>query len=156
MTIDVSQAVMLADVFVGGQATTKGSMESKGRGVMVDKPATYRRMALVQERLEADMKIRTLTVGPGWYPYGARVGVRMCTWMRYDAKTGDPRAWLLGDKSGDVDKQVRLVLDTFKKAGLIVDDGQVVSLEAHKRLALPGMMTGQQIQVWAIGEDAPW
>lgn len=151
---------MLADVFVSGNARTKGSMESKGRGKMVDKPATYTRMALVRERLEADLKIRQMMFA-GVYPWSGRVGVRITSYMQA-AGTGKQgwleraKAWLISKLCGDVDKQARLVLDCLTEAGVVVDDGQVVHLEGYKRLAQPGMIPGQQIQVWTIGDEVPW
>jgi len=165
--------VILCDVFVPGHAKTKGSLEHIGNGQLRDKPSSYKWRKLVAERVKSDAAKR-----PVWQevwseglsgPYVGRVGVRIISYGQPPSggPTGEwllTRAWkwLIAKAGfGDVDKFARNVLDALSceredDAHLIADDSLVVDLYSHKRLALPGMLFGQQITVWAIPEDAPW
>lgn len=97
-------------------------------------------------------------------PYAGRIGVRIVSFLQVPAQPkpalrnwlDHAMEWLVCKFSGDVDKLARNVLDALTDSGVIVDDAQVVDLFSHKRLAQPGMMPGQQIQVWAIPESASW
>lgn len=153
--------VILCDVFVPGHAKTKGSMESLGNGKMRDKPSSRVWRKLIAERVKTDAEKRGY--GTEFHSYAGRVGVRIVSYGPMPAKSSKAgRVWLIARAGfGDVDKLARNVLDALScedpdDAHLIADDSQVVDLYSHKRLAMPGMMVGQQITVWVIPEDAPW
>lgn len=156
--------VILCDVFVPGHAKTKGSMESLGNGKMRDKPSSRVWRKLIAERVkQSAAKLHGVAWDPVEpEPFTGRVGVRI---VSYGQPPSGPRSmvlWLIARAGfGDVDKLARNVLDALScedpdDAHLIADDSQVVDLYSHKRLAMPGMMVGQQITVWVIPEDAPW
>lgn len=157
--------VILCDVFVPGHAKTKGSMQPLGNGKMVDKPSSRVWRKLIAERVKSHLA----KLGEDHYllvlPYGGRVGVRIVSYAQAPKSAKGLLgvwAWLIARAGfGDVDKLARNVLDALScedpdDAHLIADDSQVVDLYSHKRLAMPGMMVGQQITVWVIPEDAPW
>jgi hypothetical protein len=153
--------VVLCDVFVPGHAKTKGSLEHIGGGQLRDKPSSYRWRKLVAERVRGDFAKRFagMAIIP---PHEGRVGVRIISYGQTRGVFERWAAWLIAKAGfGDVDKLARNVLDALSceredDAHLIADDSLVVDLYSHKRLALPGMMFGQQITVWVIPEDAPW
>lgn len=163
--MSIETLVILCDVFVPGHAKTKGSMEALGNGKMRDKPSSRVWRKLIAERVKADGIKRLIDYGP-MVPHEGRVGVRIVSYGQ--TATGQEgwlvkaMKWLIARAGfGDVDKFARNVLDALScedpdDAHLIADDSQVVDLYSHKRLAMPGMMVGQQITVWAIPEDAPW
>lgn len=163
MTIEVQAGpLVLCDVFVPGHAKTKGSLEHIGNGQLRDKPSSYKWRKLVAERVKSDVAKRFagMALVP---PFDGRVGVRIISYgMTPQGILAKGMAYLIAKAGfGDVDKLARNVLDALgcdkeDDAHLIMDDSQVVDLYSHKRLALPGMMMGQQITVWAIPEDVPW
>jgi hypothetical protein len=165
MTIAAQAGLLvLCDVFVSGHAKTKGSLEHIGGGQLRDKPSSYKWRKLVAERVKSDLTKRH-GVAWGEEAYNQRVGVRIISYGRPPEKGSwlqRAKNWLIAKAGfGDVDKFARNVLDALSceredDAHLIADDSLVVDLYSHKRLALPGMMFGQQITVWAIPEDAPW
>jgi len=173
MTTVASPAlVILAEVFVPGHPKTKGSMEHIGGGKMRESVANSGRWRkLVAQQVKADFVLREpqrhfnmgLEGGVSWpmdLPYAGRVGVRVVSHVQ--AATGHEdwferaKKWLMTKFSGDVDKYARNVLDALTDSGIIADDSQVWDLFSSKRLAGPGAMPGQTIQVWIIPESMPW
>lgn len=164
MSQQALEIVVLCDVFVPGHAKTKGSMEALGNGKMRDKPSSRVWRKLIAERVKTDAEKRGYSTE--FHSYDGRVGVRIVSYGQ--TATGQEgwlvkaMKWLIARAGfGDVDKLARNVLDAISSedpddAHLIADDSQVVDLYSHKRLAMPGMMVGQQITVWVIPEDAPW
>lgn len=59
------------------------------------------------------------------------------------------RTWPIGKRSGDLDKLVRLVFDAVTGV-LVVDDGQVVHLDAGKDYGTPGVT----VEVERVAEAA--
>lgn len=143
--------VVLAETFVAGHAKTKGSLTFKG-GRHVEEAV---RGSGDWRKLVADSLGRAST---GLHAEEGRVGVWITSYLQpYAAKDLlDPQGWIMSQRSGDVDKLARNVLDALTDSGLIGDDAQVWDVFSSKRLACPGMMPGQQIRVWAIPDGVPW
>lgn len=149
--------VILTEVQVMGHAKTKGSLTFKGNGHVEEKPGSDRWRKLVAASVGRDFDARSQARGL-YGPVGGRVGVRITTWLQAPAGKWHERwmDWLLSQFSGDGDKLARNVLDALTDSGVIADDGQVVDLFHHKRIAREGMMPGQAIQVWEVPEWSPW
>lgn len=156
---------VLAEVFVTGHPKTKGSLEVVTTKHVREKPGSSRWRALVADRLRADMLGRDIWAEVSAEglagPYAGRVGVLIVSYLQPPARrvpmtAQEVREWLCGQYSSDVDKLARNVLDAAVDAGVIVDDGQVVDLYSHKRLAREGMMPGQRIQIWITPEGHEW
>ena len=177
MSSDVRSVLeILAECEVRGHPKTKGSLEHIGNGQLresVRGSNAWRKM--VAERVGADRRRRLWPnplplpdpmLGEVSDPFNGRVGVRVVSYLqppaavlRRDVEVW--RDWLMSDKSGDVDKLLRNVLDAIgcedkDDAQLIANDGQVWDAMSHKRLAVGGVAPGQLIQIWKIPEDAPW
>lgn len=152
---------LLTEITITGHPKTKGSLEVVTKTHVRERPGSARWRKLVADRLRTDYAARPVVLdarGEGHFgPYAGRVGVLIVSYME------PPRAWLeritewfLGQFSSDVDKLARNVLDAAVDAGVIVDDGQVVDLYSHKRLAHPGSLPGQRIQIWITPEGHEW
>lgn len=152
MTTTVPVTV-LAEVTVMGHPKTKGSLEVVTKTHVREKPGSSRWRALVADRLRADFVQRAVFS----QPCPLRVGVLIVSHLQPPHTWRERvKEWLVSQFSSDVDKLARNVLDALVDAGVIVDDGQVVDLYSHKRLAQPGMMPGQRIQVWITPEGHEW
>ncbi len=109
---------MLVTFFVGGWPKTKGSVEHIGRGRVkqsVQGSGAWARR--VEQHAEDAFTARYGTV-PGGYSYAGPVSVHLTYWLPVDDVT-QPGC-------GDIDKLERNVLDALTKAGVYVDDVQVV------------------------------
>lgn len=176
VTAVVEGTVTLVSTFVPGHPKTKGSLTAVTGQHLRDKPSSEKWRVLIVNRVRTDMAIREIGAGTGFasmYPAQGRIGVQIISYLQASVGPEPGRLarawkWILSKLSGDVDKLARNVLDALsacdegcgkgckKHAGLIGDDSQVWDLYTHKRLAQPGMIPGQQINVWMIGDGEPW
>lgn len=149
MTVPV--LTVLGEVWVAGHPKTKGSLD------FVTK--THVRESVSGSDHWRKLVAQQLRVAHGGRPpFEGRAGVRILSYLQPSrlALERGPESWILGRTSGDVDKLGRNVLDALTDSGMIKDDAQVWDLMSCKRLAMPGMLPGQKIQVWAIPEGSGW
>lgn len=158
--------MVLAEVTVTGHPKTKGSLEVVTKTHVREKPGSARWRALVVERLRTGRREwerewnMTHPEGPTavlGQSYTGRVGVLIVNYLQPPASWSERvQEWLCSQFSGDADKLARNVLDAAVDAGVIADDGQVMDLYCHKRLAHSGMLPGQRIQIWCVPEEHEW
>lgn len=128
-------------VWVPGVAKTKGSMTvQRGRRLAQSVQGSEEWAELVR-RCTVE-RIRIVHGGGGRLapkpviPKGIPVAVRLAFWL--------PVADVTAERSGDVDKLARNVLDALTKAGAYADDVQVVKLHVDKYpasdLVQPGLL----------------
>jgi Holliday junction resolvase RusA-like endonuclease len=140
----------LLDVFVPGHPRTKGSLDFKGAGRVVENVAgstTWRKLmaqAVGQAWRTPDGKTRDARPGP----------IRVSATFYLPCARG-PRS-LIAARSGDVDKLTRNLLDALAVdetgkglgAGVFANDAQVVGIVVDKRQARDAEPQGVRILVW--------
>lgn len=165
--------MIIVDVFVAGNAKTKGSMEVRNRttGAMKESvigSSNWR--ALMAAAVRDDIARRNCTAGSAPCehprnmecgrvpPYPGAVAVTVVAYLTPPRSTRPDGApgWhdAIWPRAGDLDKLVRNVLDALGSAsknpkmngGAIVDDNLVCRINAEKRSA-DGLRAGVQIKV---------
>lgn len=155
---------LLLDVFVPGAPKTKGSVEAIGtfmpkvkRAIAALKrgnvAAALRELESITGRTYVKQSVTGSThwakmmeyaVAQAWgdrEPYAGAVRTSLTYWL----PVTDEEA-LIKQGSGDIDKLERNVLDALTKAGVYVDDAQVVGCLHEKAVA---GVQGVRIQVWS-------
>lgn len=148
----------LLDEFVPGSPKTKGSLDFKGGGRVVENVAGSKRWRM----LMADRLRRAWNgsggdpIARGSYPRETRTGVKIRVTATFYLPCARGARSLIAKGSGDIDKLARNLLDALTDSGIIGDDAQVVAILCEKREAAaertagrPGVMPqGVHVQVW--------
>lgn len=142
MTTTTPTAAATITFHVPGKPAPQGSKRHVGRGIMVE---SSKEVGPWRERVALAAHAAMTDVGAGIITTAAAVDVEF---VMPRPKSTPKRRTPAAIHRPDLDKLVRAVLDGLT-AVLIVDDSQVISLHAGKRLAEFGESPGARITVTA-------
>lgn len=133
--------------FVVGTPAPQGSKRHVGNGRMIEssKKVAPWRQAVAWELAQAKHGMFTGPVAANIVFYLARPKYHFGT-GRNEGKLKDS-APIFSDKKPDLDKLLRSTLDAITTSGAVVDDAQIVLINAVKMYANPGQPTGALIEL---------
>ena len=146
---------MTLSYFVAGIPQPQGSKTAfvvKGRAVIADAGTAKSRKAHKSWRQSVhNATVEALSDEDEWSPLDEAVTVELGFY--FPATASDPHRHL-HTVTPDLDKLVRLVLDSLVTGKMLKDDARVCNLHAFKHFAQPDDQTGCQIIVTPRGREA--
>ena len=141
------------DLYLPGQAKTKGSLKPVGNGRMIEgnvDSKTWREKIAnaIHDRIRCccdDQNCDKLIEG---YPMSGALAMHLLVTCPRPKSLPKKVTEPITRSSGDLDKLIRNVFDALKDAGAINDDAQFVEEWTRKSFAEPGRVPGARIRVF--------